>query len=254
MAADPRRHWLLLRGLAREARHWGTFTEVFARVTGDEVHCLDLPGAGTETGGRCPTVMRGLSEDVRRRWLPLRDAHPGEWSLLGISLGGMVSMQWCADHPRDFARVVLVNTSAANIGLPWERMDWRVIRSLPGALRETDMVRRERLILALTSRVAEDLDAVAARNAAFAHERPMRRRNVLRQLAAASTFRAPPRLDTPALVVAGAKDPLASPVCGRRLAARFNAPLREHPEAGHDMGLDAPEWLAEVARDFAQSA
>lgn len=248
------RHWLLLRGLAREARHWGRFTDVLAEVTHDTVHCLDLPGAGTEANTPCPTSMRGLSEDLRRRWLPLRATHPGQWSLLGISLGGMVSMQWCSDHPQDFSRVVLVNTSAANIGLPWERMDWHVLRQLPHALREPDPVARERLILSFTSRLATDLDSVAHRYADYSRERPMRRRNVLRQLIAASAFRAPERLSLPTLVVSGAHDPLARPVCAQRLARRLAAPLREHPTAGHDLGLDAPEWLATVARDFSQSA
>ena len=48
----------------------------------------------------------------------------------------------------------------------------------------------------------------------------------------------------PLLVLAGAKDPFTDPACPRRVAAHFGAPLDVHPTAGHDLGLDAPGWVA----------
>ena len=50
------------------------------------------------------------------------------------------------------------------------------------------------------------------------------------------------------LVLAGAKDPLCDPECPVKLSRRFSAPLAIHPEAGHDLSLDAPEWLAAQVR------
>ena len=85
--------WLLLRGLAREQRHNGRFAEVLADALGDATaHGIDFPGAGTEFARLSPASIRGIMEDIRARWLRLREEHPGEWSLLGISLGGMVTM------------------------------------------------------------------------------------------------------------------------------------------------------------------
>src|SRR4051812_21219811 len=114
----PRPRWLLLRGLAREQRHWGAFPSALARTCDDargaDIHCLDLPGTGTEFARRSPSSIRGIVADLRRRWLAL-DGHDGPAHLLAVSLGGMVAMQWCADHPDDFAGVVLVNTSAADL-------------------------------------------------------------------------------------------------------------------------------------------
>mgnify|MGYP003949335389 CR=1 FL=1 len=49
MTVLPSMNWLFLRGLTREQRHWGPFRDVFARdYPGAKVHCLDLPGTGTE--------------------------------------------------------------------------------------------------------------------------------------------------------------------------------------------------------------
>ena len=41
-------------------------------------------------------------------------------------------MQWGKDHPDDFAALVLINTSAADVSLPWKRMRLNV---LPHVLR-----------------------------------------------------------------------------------------------------------------------
>ena len=38
--------WILLRGLTREARHWGAFTSLLAQRSGEDVVTLDLPGSG----------------------------------------------------------------------------------------------------------------------------------------------------------------------------------------------------------------
>ena len=52
--SESRPDWVLLRGLTREARHWGGFPERLGAALGVEVHCLDLPGNGhllSEAGG-----------------------------------------------------------------------------------------------------------------------------------------------------------------------------------------------------------
>ena len=246
------RHWLFLRGLSREARHWLPFPERFeAALPGHTVHLLDLPGAGTEHTRDCPLRMADLVADVRARWRPLRDAHPGPWNLLGISLGGMVTLQWAHDFPSDFEGAVVIDTSAGDLSPPWHRMDLSVLPNVARALRDTDDVRRERTILATTTRMARDLDAVASRWADYHRERPMRRANVLRQLAAASRWRSPARIDVPLLVLRAAADPLARPVCGERIAAKYGAESALHPSAGHDLPLDDPQWVIDRVASFA---
>jgi pimeloyl-ACP methyl ester carboxylesterase len=245
--------WLLLRGLAREQRHWGRFRAALeAGLPGARIHCLDLPGAGTEHSRKSPAAIRAIAEDLRSRWLAL----PGEgpWGLCAVSLGGMVAMEWCGAHPADFDALVLVNTSAANLSVPWRRMRLRVLPQVLRALVEQDRAAREERILGITTRMRADLPALAREWAGYFAERPMSRWNVLRQLTAASRFRAPSALRPRTLVLSGAQDPFTDPGCPKRLAAHFGAELRVHPRAGHDLATDDPDWLAaEVAR-FSESA
>jgi len=243
--------WLLLRGLAREQRHWHRFPAVFAETLGDvTTHGVDYPGVGTEHTRTSPTTIRAIMEDTRERWLRLRAEHPGDWNLLGISLGGMISMQWASDHPDDFSRVVLVNTSAGDLAKPWERMDLAIVPQIVAAARTTDDVHRERIVLGFTTRLAPDLDLIARDWSRFREDRPTPVGTLVRQLVAGTRFRSPKRLTPKTLVVAAARDVLAHPVCGERLAKHLGVPLAMHPAAGHDLAVDDGPWLAAQVRDW----
>jgi pimeloyl-ACP methyl ester carboxylesterase/alpha-ketoglutarate-dependent taurine dioxygenase len=237
--------WLFLRGLSREQRHWGSFPGLYARtVPGARVHCLDLPGSGAENGRASPSSIEAIAADVRARWLALRGGHAGPWGLFAISLGGMVAMAWCAAHPGDFARLVLVSTSAGDLSRPWKRFDPRVLPGGVRALAARDPVRREARVLSITTRLVADVPAVAAEWARYHEARPMASADVLRQLLAAARFHAPARVEVPALILAGGRDPMTDPSCARMLASHLGVPFDVHPEAGHELALDAPDWLA----------
>jgi pimeloyl-ACP methyl ester carboxylesterase len=251
-------HWLFLRGLSREARHWLPFPDRFEKdVAGSRVHVLDLPGAGTEWRRTAALTVAATARDVRARWLRLRDQHAGDgacWAIVGISLGGMVTLQWLADYPADFERGVVINTSAGDLSPPWRRMRMGVWPGVTRALRASDPVAREREILRATTRMFKGHDALAVTWAEYHRTQPMTHPNVLRQLAAAARFRSPPRIGVPLLVLAAADDPLARAECGHRVACKYGAPFEQHPSAGHDLPLDDPGWVtAQVAQWVAQS-
>lgn len=236
-------HWLMLRGLVREARHWGSFPETFAEhVRGARPLLLDLPGAGTEHRRPVPSSVAAMTDDLRARLFAVKPK--GEpCAILAVSLGGMIALDWAARYPQDFERVVVINTSAAEVGLPWERFRLaqipRVLRSLASPKE------RERNVLAMTSRSSTiDKEALAAEWARYALERPIAHRAFLRQLYAASRSRLPSALATKALVLSSQGDELVSPACSDRLADRLGLPIRRHAWAGHDLPLDDPEWVA----------
>lgn len=245
-------HWLFVRGLSREARHWLPFPERFERdVPGARVHLLDLPGAGTEWRRRAPLSVGAAMRDVRRRWLRLRQSHPAPWAILGISLGGMVVLRWIGEHAGDFERAVVINTSAGDLSPPWRRMRLGVMPRLARAIRASDLVAREREILRATTRLFTGRDELAVQWAAYHREEPMTRVNVLRQLAAAARFRSPASVRVPLLVLAAAHDPLARAGCGRRIADKYRARFELHPTAGHDLPRDNPGWVTARVASFA---
>lgn len=246
-------NWLLLRGLSREKRHWGTFPQKLALASGDRVHCLDLPGFGTEIGRPSPSSIRGIVRDVRARWLVLKEHHPGPWALMGMSLGGMVTMEWGALFPDDFKRLVVVNTSAGNLSRPWERMQWAVLPNVVRSLIDSNDEARERRILGMTTAGARNIDELARTWAAYASEGKPERLSVVRQLIAAARYRAPRKLVPPLLVVSGGADALCAPACPRAVARHFGAAFEVHPDGGHELAVDAGDWLAKTMADWAAS-
>jgi pimeloyl-ACP methyl ester carboxylesterase len=232
--------WVLLRGLTREAGHWGDFPGRLAAATGQEVLTPDLPGCGVRHREQAPASVPGLLVAVRRSL-----AADGPLWLLGLSLGGMIVHEWLRQHPGEVAGAVVINTSLGGISAPWRRLRPAAVVAVLEAALTQDHLRRERRIYSLASAGA-DGEAVATGWAALAGAHPARRSTALRQIFAAATYRAaPPPAPPPVLVLTSAGDRMVDPRCSRAIAGRTRgAELREHPTAGHDLPLDAPDWVA----------
>lgn len=247
--------WVLLRGLARESGHWGDFVaQLGAALPGDRILPLDLPGNGTLNGQPSPLHVHAMRQACRAALDGL--GLPPPLHLIGMSLGGMVVVSWMQAHPEEVAGGVLVNTSLRPISPLHHRLRpgawWPLLRSAAA----TDATEAEALILGLTSNDALRRQAVLPAWAALRRERPVSVANALRQLVAASRF----RLDAdapkvPVLLLCSRADRLVDPRCSQALAQRWRCPMAVHPLAGHDLTLDAGDWVAaEVARHFAERA
>lgn len=235
--------WLLLRGLSREKRHWEQFPQVFAESLGVQVECLDAPGFGTEFQRVSPAKISAITDDIRSRL----DRDSDGWSLLSISLGGMIGLDWCARYPGDFERAVIINSSTASTPI-WQRFQPSSIPNLVLGRFRAD-VPRERAILEQTANSPDlDLDALSQRWAGYLQTQRPSSASVARQIAAAISFRMPKRVDTPLLVLTSTHDRLVSSTASRAIANSFGAPLAVHPTAGHDIPLDDGAWIAEQVR------
>ena len=235
--------WILLRGWAREARHWGRFPdELRAALPGAEIRAIDLPGNGTLSERRSPATVWQMVEALRE-FTPVGGERR---HLLGLSLGAMVCAEWASRHPDEIAGCVLINTSLRPFSRFYERLRPTSYATL---LRHTlflaDAARREAAILRMTSASARADAALAAAWAVYANERPVSRANVLRQLIAAGRYRVPASPPgAPVLLLAGARDRLVNPNCSARLASAWKVPLAVHATAGHDLTLDDGPWVA----------
>jgi pimeloyl-ACP methyl ester carboxylesterase len=239
-------NWVLLRGLGRESRHWGDFVTVLKKSPSvGEVLALDLPGTGQRYRESSPASVRGMAEKVREEFLTKKGA--GDWGVVGMSLGGMIAMEWAHRHPLDFARVVLINTSARGAGLPWQRMQPWAARQLALIARTSDLEAKERLVLEMT---AVDSQEWAPQFAVFAQERPIALTTSLRQLAAALAYEAPKAMSCPTRLLIGQRDRMVAPKCSQALATRWGAEINEHPTGGHDLALDDPQWTADQISSF----
>jgi pimeloyl-ACP methyl ester carboxylesterase len=241
--------WVLLRGLVRERRHWGAFPAQLQAALPDSVIVTpDMPGNGSRCRESSPATVDGmvaaLRADLQARGIA------GPVNVLALSLGAMVATQWRARYPGDIARCVLINTSMRPFSPFYQRLRWRHYPSIVRELVLGDAASREALILRLTSERHGGDKALLGQWRAWQRECPVTRANALRQLLAASRYRAPRSGEgCPLLVLNGACDRLVDPSCSERLARAWQAELRTHPQAGHDLPLDAGDW---VARQVAQ--
>ena len=235
--------WVLLRGLTREARHWGDFPLALAAgVDADAIVALDLPGCGTRHGERSPADVAAIAQLTRQALF--ERGVPPPYRFIGLSLGGMVVVAWATAHPEDVLGAVLINTSLRGFGAWHERLRPRHYAPLLRALIRGDALATERTILRITSRHPRaDAQALLERWVAWRRERPVSRANAFRQLRAAARFRSTARPPVPVLVLASTQDELVDPACSRRMAAAWHADIALHPSAGHDLPLDDPHWI-----------
>lgn len=275
-AAEPQRardesparsDWVLLRGLARESAHWGQFpAALMATVVGATWHAIDLIGTGDAFRARSPASVKAIAADVIARLDTGRATTPVDVRsrayptvapddatgnpptyLIGLSLGGMVAIECALRAPQRFAGVVLINTSARPWCPPWQRLDPRRYGDLlrVGLMRR-DPLAAERIVLRFSSNRHAGDEALAQAWAGIRTARPVSACNAIRQLIAAVRYRAPDAAPPlPVLLLASRGDRLVDPRCSIAIAERWRSPLALHPDAGHDLPLDDPDWVAE---------
>lgn len=240
---SPSTPWVLLRGLSREAAHWGFFVQQLAQASGQPVLCLDLPGAGVRHREPSPLDIPGLATACAQALERL--GHDGPLCLLGLSMGGLVAQAWARRQPQQVQRLVMVNSSLAGLSPPWQRLRPSAWPAMLRIARRWNGADAEAGVLQLTSARPAAQAGVLPTWQAIRRQRPVSATNALRQLAAAARCRASPEgPKLPLLVVASAGDALVHPDCSRAIANAWSAPLAWHPWAGHDLPLDDGAWLA----------
>ncbi len=246
--ATPRRApWVLLRGLTREAGHWGVFVPMLREAAAPrEVITPDLPGNGALWQQPSPRSVPAMMEAVRLQ-LAADGARP-PYRLCAMSLGAMVCVAWAHAYPDEVEACVLINTSLRPFS-PWDDRllprSWPVLARvlLPGSSAKE----REAWVLQLTSN--RQMDSAERQGlldewAALREHHPVSRSNAIRQLMAAATWRAPRVAPTQRMLLLGTLgDGLVSPRCSEALAGRWQLSLRQHGSAGHDLPLDDPAWV-----------
>lgn len=252
------RTWVLLRGLIREQRHWGGFpAQLQAVLPEDRIVTVDLPGNGSLCRTPSPTRIEGMVAALRKS-LSDQGLRP-PFYVVALSLGAMTTISWINDYPGEVAGAALMNSSVARFSPFWQRLRPANYRSiLLDGLFARSLIQKERTILGITTNLLDPQarERLAVEWARFAEERPVSRANSLRQLLAAARFRAPMRLagTVPVLIVNGGADRLVDPHCSAAMARGWGLPIRVHPQAGHDLTLDAGEWTAEVLSEWVRSA
>jgi pimeloyl-ACP methyl ester carboxylesterase len=249
--------WILLRGLTREGRHWGTFPEQLRVETafngGTDAHgitLIDLPGNGRENALNAPLDVADMVQFVRSRAAEAGLLPP--YRLVAMSLGGMVATGWAQRYPEEIDRLVLINTSMRPFSAMSERLRPSVWPALIRAAASwADPLKCETIIHDLTCNRLDTQAGDIAAWAAIRRSAPVSAANGLRQLWAAARFRAGNHAPAcPTLLLSSKADRLVNPVCSARIAARWGVAHAVHASAGHDLPHDDPVWTGKAIGDW----
>jgi pimeloyl-[acyl-carrier protein] methyl ester esterase len=261
---DASSQWVLIRGLAREARHWGHFPADLKKsleaLSGGPVRIdtLDLPGTGRFSEMKSPISINQITDFVRDKFIEHRtrlrqsgEVMPRETFLVSISLGGMVASRWLERWPDDFNGAVLINTSFKTVSPFYQRLKPQSYLHLFDIARRTNALERERAVLKLVSNRPDLFDQSAKEWAHIHLTRPVTYENFARQIVAAARFKSvletPP---VPVLLLNSLSDRMVSPSCSKEIADKWHAELKRHPTAGHDLAHDDAPWVTAQISDW----
>lgn len=247
--------WILLRGLTREARHWGGFASTLAARIGEEVEMLDLPGSGEFAALPSPASVAGIVEFLREQVQSKHFQAPHK--LLAMSLGGMIATDWAQRYPDEVGRLVLINTSMRPYSHVTQRLrpqNWPALALLAARWGDADHV--EQTVHRLTCNETSTRDADISAWMRIRKSAPVTAASAARQLWAAAAFACAGKTPAcPTLVLSSAGDRLVNPVCSMRLATAWQARHVQHAWAGHDLPHDDGEWVCgQLQRWLALSA
>lgn len=251
MAELPAVHWVLLRGLAREAEHWGDFKALLRHAFPNaSVSAVDLPGAGRFNRQPCPRTIAAITDSVRGR-VPDQRLSGRPTVLLALSLGGIVAWDWLHRHPGEIAGAVLINTSFRGLSPFYKRLRWQIYGKFLGLLAAKDVYRRESAIVSLVCNRQDRRQAIARQWTEIQRQRPMRLANVINQITAAAAYQPVMQKPVqPVLLLNSRGDRLVAPDCSEAIQHAWHIPLKTHPWAGHDLILDDGAWTVRQLQEW----
>jgi pimeloyl-ACP methyl ester carboxylesterase len=237
-------HIYLLRGLTRESGHWGAFTGFLkTHLPEVEIHLLDLPGSGKYVHEKASVRISKMVDFMRRDFL--EDPVGGERIICASSLGGMVACDWVLRYPLDFHGLVMINASFKKICRPGERAQPAVRWDMLRILFSRKLEQREALIVKVNSNKPESHAALITEWTEIQKRRTMSRLNIFKQTIAGMRYGVKGKKPGVPLLIFGSKgDRLVCPSCIEKIHQVFGGTLIWHPDSGHGLPLDEPDWLA----------
>lgn len=239
----------LIHGLGRVV---AAFADVARALEGRaRLVLVDNPGFGRSSSAPVP---RTIEEHARLHVETLESLGlSSPVHVAGLSLGGMIAPVVARRLGSKAGSLAIFSSSSVETGFfrlsptALLRMLGRVLLSL-GLRHDVNMpeivgeaVRKER------PSMASDLDVIQEREG-------FKARHALSQIMAALRFHILPHKDhlpERTLIVVGSEDRLVSKGHSERLARLLGRPLLVLPGAAHDLGIDAPRWMAHILLEMA---
>jgi esterase len=242
---------VMLHGLSGHARTW----DHTAAALSDQYHVLALDQRGHGDSDWAPEYgLRPMAQDLRG-FLDALDLR--EVTLMGLSMGGLVSFVFAAAHPERVARMVIMDigpeiapSGSANIATSLAASD--IFSSEDEAFERARAANPRPTDATLRHRVSHNLRPLPDGTLTFKYDKELRNNpRALFDHTRQELWEAWRALNCPVLLVRGAdSDILAADTAQRMLAENPNISFASIPDCGHSITLDSPDGLLEVVRPW----
>jgi pimeloyl-ACP methyl ester carboxylesterase len=238
---------VMLHGLSGHARTW----DHTAAALSDRYHVLALDQRGHGDSEWAPQYgLRPMARDLLG-FLDALDLR--EVTLMGLSMGGLVSFVFAAAHPERVARMVIMDigpeiapAGSANVASSLAAKD--IFSSQDEAFAHARAANPRPADATLRHRVAHNLRELPDGTLTFKYDRELRRSpRALFDHTRDELWEAWRALSCPVLLVRGAdSDVLAADTAKRMVTENPNVSFASIPDCGHSITLDSPDGLLEV--------
>ena len=245
------RNWILIRGLARGAGHWGVFPDKLLQAfPHDKIYYVDVPGNGylnkVATPLKVSEFIQTFDEQLKKQGFDSSLPTYG----YSLSLGSMAMVEWAKQRPGFFKKIYISNTSAANFSNVFKRlsvdaMALGVRMRFMHSPEEREIASLEVTTTLSKEQILSDYKQAFQSMLSFSKTNPAQPKNILRQLLAASTYAFPKTAPTEVVLMSGGKDKFVSAQCSKDIENKWHCKHLIHPVAGHDISFQFPDWVIE---------
>jgi esterase len=245
---------VMLHGLSGHARTWD---DTAAALSGRyHVLAVDQRGHG-DTGWAPEYGFAPMAEDLLG-FLDALDLR--EVTLMGLSMGGIVSFVFAAAHPGRVRRLVVMDigpeiapAGAANVASALAAKD--TFSSEDEAFAQARASNPRPTDARVRHRVSHNLRTLPDGTLTFKYDKALNNPRNLFDLTAGQLWQAWRAVRCPVLLVRGDdSDVLAAETAQRMLAENPNASMASVPQCGHSITLDNPDGLLEVVSPWLAAA
>lgn len=243
---------VLLHGFTGHARSWDAFAEAMT----DRYRVLALDQRGHGESGWAPADRYGVDEMVADLIAFVAALGLKGFSLLGLSMGGSIAINYSGRRPKELAALVVVDIGPEIVASGAARIQAGVRASDIFASRE-DAFAAARAAnprppdAHLRHRVYYNLMRTEDGRWTYRYDRALRSPSTLRPRDPEAAWRACSNINVPTLLIRGAVSDILSPeVAARMIEVIPGAQFALVENSGHSVPLDAPDGFLVWARKF----
>lgn len=243
--SDLNKNWIFLRGLTRGNIHWGNFEKHFTKLNPKaKIEFLEFPGNGYLNEEKSFTNPNELIKYLRNKSQFCKKNE--SFNLCGISLGGMIALKWAETYPNEVTSVSIINSSLKQLSPIRLRLSPKNYKKIFLALLFATPDKQEEIILDITSNNLNNKSEFLHSFIEFANSHRISKINFFRQLMLASQIQIQKPISPPLKIICSKNDRLVDSQCSKDIKNAFGGNLYLSESAGHDLPLDAPEWLCDI--------